>query len=122
MCARLAILAVSVWEAILTRPVILAALREGRHELRHEVRHELRHEVRHELCQGVLTRARWRTSILLAVVAWNPVFYAIDGFRYGFTGSSEAAPALGVAILLAVDAVLFVAVYLLFASGYKLKA
>jgi len=57
-----------------------------------------------------------------AVVAWNPVFYAIDGFRYGFTGSSEAAPALGVAILLAVDTALFVAVYLLFASGYKLKA
>ena len=57
-----------------------------------------------------------------ALVSWNPVFYAIDGFRYGFTGSSEGAPLLGAAILLAIDAALFVAVYRLFASGYKLKA
>ena len=57
-----------------------------------------------------------------AVVSWNPVFYAIDGFRYGFTGISEGAPLLGAAILLAIDAALFVAVYRLFASGYKLKA
>jgi ABC-2 type transport system permease protein len=57
-----------------------------------------------------------------AVVAWNPVFYAIDGFRYGFTGTGDAAPWRGVAILTAVDAALFVALYRLFASGYKLKA
>lgn len=55
------------------------------------------------------------------IVAWNPVFYAIDGFRYGFTGSSEGAPLLGALVLLAIDAALFVAIYRLFASGYKLK-
>ena len=55
------------------------------------------------------------------IVAWNPVFYAIDGFRYGFTGSSEGAPLLGALLLLAIDAALFVAIYRLFASGYKLK-
>jgi len=57
-----------------------------------------------------------------ALVGWNPVFYAIDGFRYGFTGISEGAPLLGAVILLVIDAALFVAVYRLFASGYKLKA
>ena len=56
------------------------------------------------------------------IVARNPVFYAIDGFRYGFTGSSEGAPLLGAGILLAIDAALFAAVYRLFASGYKLKS
>ena len=55
------------------------------------------------------------------IVAWNPVFYAIDGFRYGFTGRSEGAPLLGALVLLAIDAALFVAIYRLFASGYKLK-
>ena len=55
------------------------------------------------------------------IIAWNPVFYAIDGFRWGFTGASEGAPLLGAAVLLAVDAALFLAVYRLFASGYKLK-
>ena len=57
-----------------------------------------------------------------AIVAWNPVFYAIDGFRYGFTGASEGAPLAGAGILLAIDAALFVALYRLFRSGWKLKA
>lgn len=52
----------------------------------------------------------------------NPVFYLIDGFRYGFTGSAEASLATGVAVTLALNAALAVACYALLKSGYKLKS
>jgi len=52
----------------------------------------------------------------------NPFFYAIDGFRAGFTGRSDADVLLGAAVLLAVNVALFVACLRLFQSGYKLKA
>lgn len=55
------------------------------------------------------------------LVQLNPVFYVIDGFRYGFTGHAEGSLAIGVALLLAVDAVLLVVVYRLVRRGYRLK-
>lgn len=53
---------------------------------------------------------------------FNPVFYLIDGFRYGFTGVYEAAPAIGVAATLGLNAVLALWCYRLFRVGYKLKS
>jgi ABC-2 type transport system permease protein len=51
----------------------------------------------------------------------NPFFYMIDGFRYGFFGSSDVAPGLSLALV----AVSFSAVagvcLLLLKSGYKLR-
>jgi ABC-2 type transport system permease protein len=55
------------------------------------------------------------------LVQLNPVFYVIDGFRYGFTGHAEGSLGLGVALLLAVDAVLLVVVYRLVRRGFRLK-
>lgn len=55
------------------------------------------------------------------LVAWNPVFHAIDGFRYGFTGLSESRPWLGAVVLLALDAALFLVVLRLFSRGTRLK-
>lgn len=55
------------------------------------------------------------------LVQLNPVFYVIDGFRYGFTGHAEGSLAVGVALLLAVDAVLLVVVYRLVRRGFRLK-
>lgn len=52
---------------------------------------------------------------------FNPVFYLIDGFRYGFTGRYEAAPAVGVLVTLGLNLALAFACYRLFKSGYKLK-
>jgi ABC-2 type transport system permease protein len=52
----------------------------------------------------------------------NPFFYMIDGFRYGFTGVTDTAPMLGVAVMLAIDTVLALVCWRLFATGYKLKA
>jgi ABC-2 type transport system permease protein len=51
----------------------------------------------------------------------NPFFYMIDGFRYGFIGHADASPAIGVAVMLAVDAALWALCHTLFARGYKLK-
>lgn len=58
----------------------------------------------------------------LSVSHFNPVFYLIDGFRYGFTGAAEAPVLLGAAISLAINAALAVLCYRLLKSGYKLKS
>jgi len=57
-----------------------------------------------------------------AVALWNPFFYMIDGFRYGFTGHADGPVWTGVAVMLAVNAALLALCHLLFARGYKLKA
>lgn len=58
----------------------------------------------------------------LTISHFNPVFYLIDGFRYGFTGVAEASLWAGAAVTLALNVVLGAACYLLFRSGYKLKS
>ena len=55
------------------------------------------------------------------VAQFNPFFYAIDGFRYGFIGQGDAPLWLGVLVMLGVDVVLFLIVHRMLASGYKLK-
>jgi ABC-2 type transport system permease protein len=51
----------------------------------------------------------------------NPFFYMIDGFRYGIIGHTDGSVALGVAVLVAVDAGLWWLSYTFFKRGYKLK-
>jgi ABC-2 type transport system permease protein len=53
---------------------------------------------------------------------FNPVFYLIDGFRFGFTGVFEAPPMRGVLATLAVNIALALACRQLLKSGYKLKS
>ncbi|MDH5748459.1 MAG: ABC transporter permease [Rhodospirillales bacterium] len=53
---------------------------------------------------------------------FNPFFYMIDGFRYGFIGQSDTSPVLGIAVLVSVDALLWLVCHRMFASGYRLKA
>ncbi|MDH5558711.1 MAG: ABC transporter permease [Alphaproteobacteria bacterium] len=57
-----------------------------------------------------------------AVAEWNPAWYVIDGMRYGLTGTATADPWTGAAVLLAVNAALWLLCWRLFASGYKIKA
>jgi len=52
---------------------------------------------------------------------FNPFFYMIDGFRYGFIGHADSEPMLGVFVMAGINAVLWVIATRLFASGYKLK-
>jgi ABC-2 type transport system permease protein len=56
-----------------------------------------------------------------AVSHWNPMFYAIDGFRYGFFGVSDASPWHSLAVVGGVFAVLAAYVLRLLATGYKLR-
>ena len=52
---------------------------------------------------------------------FNPFFYVIDGFRYGFFGVSDASPATSLAVVCAAFALLSAATLLLLKSGYKLR-
>lgn len=52
----------------------------------------------------------------------NPFFYMIDGFRYGFIGSSDADPMLGMAVMTLINVALWLICRALFKVGYKLKA
>ena len=60
--------------------------------------------------------AFWQT-----VSHWNPVFYMIDGFRYGFFGLSDVDPRLGLAVVLPCTLFLALASVLVLRSGYKLR-
>lgn len=53
---------------------------------------------------------------------FNPFFYAIDGFRYGFIGQGDAGFWLGAGVMFAVDLVLFLVVHRMLVTGYKLKS
>jgi ABC-2 type transport system permease protein len=59
----------------------------------------------------------WRSVALL-----NPFFYMIDGFRYGFIGQSDGPVSVGILVMLAADIGLGSAAYLMFKTGYRLKA
>jgi ABC-2 type transport system permease protein len=58
----------------------------------------------------------WQT-----VSHFNPFFYLIDGFRYGFFGVSDVSPWFSMSVALASLAVLMVIALRLVVSGYKLR-
>jgi ABC-2 type transport system permease protein len=51
----------------------------------------------------------------------NPIFYAFDGVRYGFSGEAQAPLSIGIALLVAIDLALAVAVFAVFRRGWRLK-
>lgn len=53
---------------------------------------------------------------------FNPLFYMIDGFRYGIIGRADTDPVIGVVVLCAVNVALWGLCYRMIATGYKLKA
>jgi ABC-2 type transport system permease protein len=57
-----------------------------------------------------------------AVSHFNPFFYVISGFRYGFLGSSDSPVGFGAALLLAIDLALGAICYALLKRGWKLKS
>jgi len=56
-----------------------------------------------------------------AVVTFNPVFHAVDGFRYGLTGFSEGNLAPAAALLAGLNLGLWLLAWRLFAIGWKVK-
>ena len=59
---------------------------------------------------------------LYTMSQFNPFFYIIDGFRFGFLGQSDANVYNGIIILLICNAFLLLLCYLLFKKGYKIKS
>jgi ABC-2 type transport system permease protein len=56
------------------------------------------------------------------IALWNPFFYMIDGFRYGFIGHADGPLWVGVAVMIGINVWLLGLCYALIARGYKLKA
>ncbi len=52
----------------------------------------------------------------------NPIFYIIDGFRYGFIGHSDGTVWLGVGVVALCNIALWILCLRMLASGYKLKS
>ncbi|WP_299419187.1 ABC transporter permease [uncultured Shimia sp.] len=59
---------------------------------------------------------------LQAFTRVNPIFYLIDGTRYGMIGVSDGAPVLGLTVVGAVTVALISAAYVMFKTGYRLKS
>ncbi len=59
----------------------------------------------------------WQT-----VAKFNPFFYMIDGFRYGFIGHADAPLGIGIAVMVVINVSLWALCHRMFATGYKLKA
>ena len=60
--------------------------------------------------------------ILKNVSEMNPFFYIIDGFRYGFLGSSDGSIKFGLLYLILLSLIIWFAAYILFKKGYKIKS
>jgi ABC-2 type transport system permease protein len=56
------------------------------------------------------------------IALWNPFFYMIDGFRYGFIGHADGDLRLGIVLMTVTNLALFVLCHWMFRTGYKLRA
>ena len=52
----------------------------------------------------------------------NPFFYIIDGFRYGFLGTSDGSIKFGLFYLILLSFLTWFVAYILFKKGYKIKS
>lgn len=66
--------------------------------------------------------AEGQVTAFSSVLNFNPFFYLIDGFRYGFVGQADSHIGVGVILILTMNLVLGLAAYLIFKSGYRLKS
>ena len=57
-----------------------------------------------------------------SVSRYNPFFYLIDGFRYGFIGRSDGSILIGVLYTAGLTIALIAAAYAVFRSGWRLKS
>lgn len=60
--------------------------------------------------------------VLKTITHYNPVFYLIDGARYGVLGVSDSAPALGLAVSAGSTLAVCLLAWRMLATGYRLKA
>jgi len=70
---------------------------------------------------GVFYSIHSLPGIWQTVSQFNPFFYLIDGFRYGFFGQSDADPMLSLGVILAFLVVLSAVALLMLHKGYKIR-
>jgi len=71
---------------------------------------------------GVIVPVEKLPDAIAAVVRFNPIFHAIEGFRYGFLGSGTGAdPSVSLAVVAGTAALLWACNGVLIHRGYKLK-
>ena len=61
-------------------------------------------------------------GILQKISEFNPFFYMIDGFRYGFLGVSDGSIKFGLYYLTILSFLTWFVAYILFKKGYKIKS
>ena len=61
-------------------------------------------------------------DILQIVSYFNPFFYLIDGFRYGFTGQADGSLVIGLVVVVGANPTAWTSCLAMFRTGYKLKA
>ena len=61
-------------------------------------------------------------SFLQTMSKVNPFFYMIDGIRYSFIGSSDGSIKTGIIYLIILSFLSWLATYILFKKGYKIKS
>lgn len=62
------------------------------------------------------------SPVFRGISHFNPFFYVISGFRYGFVGEADSPVLFGAALLLGINLVLGILCFALLRSGWKLKA
>ncbi len=70
---------------------------------------------------GVFYSIHSLPAFWLALSHFNPFFYMIDGFRYGFFGAADVSPLLSLAVVALFLAVLTALALWLVARGYKIR-
>ena len=71
---------------------------------------------------GTFYSAEQLPGIWNTLVHFNPFFYMIDGFRYGFTGHADGSLMVGVITLVAINLFLAALTLQMVRKGYKIKS
>lgn len=61
-------------------------------------------------------------GLMEPLLAWNPFFYMIDGFRYGFIGESDSNIVAGMIVVALVNAALWLLAWYVLKTGWRLKS
>ncbi|MEE2745426.1 MAG: ABC transporter permease [Pseudomonadota bacterium] len=61
-------------------------------------------------------------ELFQTVILLNPVFYIVDGFRYGFFGYADGSLQTGIVLVIVINVTLWIFCIYLFKTGYKLRS
>ncbi len=71
---------------------------------------------------GTFYSVRVLPDFLQTLIQFNPLFYLIDGFRYGFLGTADSNILIGVVFITVINIILFSIVMLVLRAGWRLKS